>query len=36
MMNKDISPEDKVRLSGSVDSEDGKPTVDVDMLEVLK
>ncbi|MBR3880543.1 MAG: NirD/YgiW/YdeI family stress tolerance protein [Mailhella sp.] len=36
MVNKDVSSEDKVRLSGRVDSEDGKPTVDVDMLEVLE
>ena len=31
----EITPQNKVRLNGHVDSEDGKPTVDVDMLEVL-
>ena len=35
MANKSVSPDNKVRLNGRVDSEDGNPTVDVDMLEVL-
>lgn len=35
MKNRTITPQNKVRLNGHVDSEDGKPTVDVDMMEVL-
>ena len=35
MKARKITPQNKVRLNGHVDSEDGKPPVDVDMLEVL-
>lgn len=35
MKGRKVTPQSKVRLNGHVDSEDGKPTVEVDMLEVL-
>ena len=35
MANRNITPDNKVRLRGDVDREDGKPTVEVDMLEIL-
>lgn len=35
MKGRTVTPQNKVRLNGHVDSEDGRPTMEVDMLEVL-
>ena len=35
MKGRKVTSQSKVRLNGHVDSEDGKPTVDVDRMEVM-